>query len=32
MSMRVTAFVAALLVYAWIVSVAITKNVAGFFG
>ena len=25
-------FVAALLVYAWIVSVAITKNVAGFFG
>lgn len=32
MSMRVTAFVAALLVYAWIVSVAITKNVAGFLG
>ena len=32
MGMRVAAFVAALLVYAWIVSVAITKNLAGFLG
>ena len=29
---RVAAFVAALVVYAWIVSVAITKNLAGFLG
>ena len=27
---RVTAFVAALMVYGWIVSVALTKNLAGF--
>ncbi|MDX9884433.1 SirB2 family protein [Thauera sp.] len=32
MSVRVAAFIAALLVYAWIVSVAITKNLAGFLG
>jgi uncharacterized membrane protein SirB2 len=32
MGMRVAAFVAALLVYAWIVSVAVTKNLAGFLG
>ena len=32
MGMRVAAFVAALLVYAWIVSVALTKNLAGFLG
>ena len=32
LGMRVAAFVAALLVYAWIVSVAITKNLAGFLG
>lgn len=30
MGMRITAFTAALLVYAWIVSVAFTKQVAGF--
>ena len=30
MRIRVAAFVAALLVYAWIVSVALTKNLAGF--
>lgn len=28
---RITAFAGALLVYAWIVSVALTKDVAGFF-
>ncbi|MBP8922981.1 MAG: SirB2 family protein, partial [Thauera sp.] len=32
LGMRVAAFVAALLVYAWIVSVALTKNLAGFLG
>lgn len=32
MGMRVAAFIAALLVYAWIVSVAVTKNFAGFLG
>ena len=32
LGMRVVAFVAALLVYAWIVSVALTKNLAGFLG
>ncbi len=32
MGMRVAAFIAALLVYAWIVSVALTKNLAGFLG
>ena len=32
LGMRVSAFFAALLVYAWIVSVAITKNLAGFLG
>ena len=32
LGMRVAAFVAALLVYAWIVSVAITKNLAGVLG
>lgn len=30
--MRVAAFIAALLVYAWIVSVAVTKNLAGLLG
>jgi len=30
MGIRITAFTAALLVYAWIVSVAFTKQVAGF--
>ncbi len=30
-AVRTTAFVGALLVYAWIVSIAITKNMAGFF-
>ena len=30
MGVRITAFTAALLVYAWIVSVAFTKQVAGF--
>lgn len=28
---RLAAFVAAILVYAWIVSVALTKNIAGYF-
>lgn len=32
LGVRVAAFVAALLVYAWIVSVALTKNLAGFLG
>ncbi|MFU2487523.1 SirB2 family protein [Thauera sp. WH-1] len=31
LTVRVSAFSAALLVYAWIASVAMTKNVAGFF-
>ncbi|HAF55862.1 MAG TPA: regulator SirB [Thauera sp.] len=30
MGVRVVAFVGALLVYAWIVSIALTKNLAGF--
>lgn len=29
-TIRLSAFIAALLVYAWIVSVAMTKNIAGF--
>ncbi len=32
LGMRTTAFVGALLVYAWIVSIALTKNPAGFLG
>jgi uncharacterized membrane protein SirB2 len=32
MGIRAGAFIAALLVYAWIVSVAFTKNLAGFLG